>query len=147
MIKHYDIDLPKIKYEAKDPVLSFDNKIRSIIMEHSNYIEEKLTDGVIQAAIEAGVNEIYLIDRDEVKKAIVEYYERKNRIAAQKEYNIKTLSASITFSENDYSKISKLLAYRLVDEVAPYIKMQPVDDEFARKIGAMRYNGTLKILV
>ena len=82
MINHIEISQPDIA-QTDTNCFSLHNSIKTVILNHSQYMENKLTESIIQAAKEAGVNELYLIDKDEVKSAIEEYFKRKKMITSE----------------------------------------------------------------
>ena len=146
MINHIEISQPDIA-QTDTNCFSLHNSIKTVILNHSQYMENKLTESIIQAAKEAGVNELYLIDKDEVKSAIEEYFKRKKMITSEEPYHIEELRVSVCVDRNNQMGISKLLAHQLEDAIAPYIIMQAVPDEYARLNQAVKYQGTLRILV
>ena len=146
MINHIEISQPDITQDDSN-LFSLHNTMKTVILDHTQYVENKLTDSIIQAAKEAGINELYLIDRDEVKRAIVEYMERKNSITNQAQFHVKELNVSVYVDKNAPIGISKLLAQQFEDVIAPYIIMQEIPDEQAGQYNAVRYQGTLKLLI
>ena len=148
MINRFDIEQPQLTFDGDK--CSIHHKISTLILNHQEFMEGKLTAAIIEAARQAGVNEIYLIDRDEVKKAIVEYMQRKNRIKAEENYEVKELKASVYISKGtqfSYAQISKILAQKFEDEIAPHIIIQAVPDEYAQRIQSVKYEGTLCFLM
>ena len=145
MIKRFDIAQPQILKDGD--VYSCQTNIHTAIVSHQQYIEDQLLDGMIQAAREAGVNELYLIDRDEVKRAIVEYMERKQLITDKAHLHVKELNVSALVDKNYPMNISRVLAHQFEDVIAPYIIMQAIPDEQARLNHAIRYQGTLRLLI
>lgn len=146
MINHIEISQPDITQDDSN-LFSLHNTMKTVILDHTQYVENKLTDSIIQAAKEAGINELYLIDRDEVKRAIVEYMERKNSITNQAQFHVKELNVSVYVDKNAPIGISKLLAQQFEDVIAPYIIMQEIPDEQAGQYNTVRYQGTLKLLI
>ena len=147
MINHIDIEQPQFIFEGDKR--SIHSNIKTAIINHQQFVDENITSAMIEAAKQAGVNEMYLIDRDEVKKAIVEYMQRKNRITAEKNYEVKELKASVYISKGtqmSYAQISKILAQKFEDEIAPHIIIQAVPDEYAQQIQSVKYEGTLRFL-
>lgn len=146
MINHIEISQPDITQDGSN-LFSLHNTMKTVILDHTQYVENKLTDSIIQAAKEAGINELYLIDRDEVKRAIVEYMERKNSITHEAQFHVKELNVSVYVNENNPRIISKLLSHQFEDVIAPYIIMQAIPDEHAKRCNAVKYQGTLKLLI
>lgn len=130
MFKHYKKPyLEMIKPLNNDTFLA-EGKISTIAVKHAEFVNEKLLDAIVQAAMDAGCDEVFMLDKDQVRQAITEYVRAHQQCKFEKKkYNICEIknTADINRMELDNMRIKRIkreIASNLLDEIFEYIRFE-----------------------
>lgn len=146
MIKHYSKDavpMPRIEYKKENggsgympgngehgAYCSASLGYLVTVLKHEMYIDDAICKAAAKAAFDEGVTDVYLLDLDQIKQALREYWEREHQITAKR--IVEPIPIRAKFSINKGFCIPDRMSYTAVrcmtEELTKYVKVKMIDN-------------------
>lgn len=147
MIKHYSKDavpLPKIEYKKESGGNGYnpgDGEYGAYcssslgylvtVLKHEMYIDDAICKAAAKAAFDEGVTDVYLLDLDQIKQALLEYWEREHQITAKR--IVEPIPIRATFSVNKGfctpDRINYMAVRCMTDDLTQHVKIRSIEDK------------------
>lgn len=146
MIKHYSKDaipLPKIEYKKEDGgsgympgdgeygaycSASMDCLVKALKREM--FIDEAICEAAAKAAFDEGVTDVYLLDLDQIKQALLEYCEREQRAEIER-HLIESMHATFSINKGFCTpdRINYMAVRCMTDDLTKHVKIRSIEDK------------------
>lgn len=152
MIKHYSKDavpLPKIEYKKEscgngyNPgdgkygghcSVSMDYLVKALKREM--FIDEAICEAAAKAAFDEGFTDVYLLNSDQVKQALLEYWKRKSQITAKR--IIEPIHIRAKFSINKGfctpERVNRMAVGCMTGDLTKCVKVKMIEDRDNRSV-------------
>ena len=135
MIKHYSkesIPLQKIKYKKEDgkETLIYSESVTAVAIKHAAFIDEMICDAAAKEAFNQGFDEVFLLDSEEIKQALLEYWQRKQHVTAERKLGIIPVHAKFSIKNGFCTpdRVNYTAVRCMTEELLKHVKVKMIDN-------------------
>lgn len=146
MIKHYSKDavpLPKIEYKKESGGNGYnpgDGEYGAYcsaslgylvtVLKHEMYIDDAICKAAAKAAFDEGVTDVYLLDLDQIKQALREYWEREQHIKIER-HSIESMHATFSINKGFCTpdRVNYVAVRCMTNDLTKHVKIRSIEDK------------------